>query len=133
LVALAVGAAAATTITDLRLTLYQAEEQPTAYLFLSLLVFVGNAAATLGLVVGMRWGAFGLLTGRFVGAAIAAVAAILLLRRWLDGGWHGAYFRQTLSVSLPLVPHQFMAMALLVADRFVLDRYRSLAEVGLYS
>lgn len=133
LVALAVGVAAAATIADLRLTLYQTEERPKAYLFFSLLVMAGNAAASLALVVGVRLGAFGLLTGRLVGAMIAAAAAILLLRRWLGAGWHGLYFRQTMSVSLPLVPHQFMAMALLVADRFVLGRYRSFAEVGLYS
>jgi O-antigen/teichoic acid export membrane protein len=132
-VALAVATAGGTSLADLRLTLYQAEENPKAYICLSLLVFFATAVACFALVVGMKWGAFGLLTGKFVGAAIAAATAILLLRRWLGAGWEGSYFRQTMSVSLPLIPHQVLAMALLVADRFVLERYRPLSEVGLYS
>jgi len=43
------------------------------------------------------------------------------------------FIRESLLFGLPLVPHLVMASALVVADRFILEHYRGLAEVGVYS
>jgi O-antigen/teichoic acid export membrane protein len=41
--------------------------------------------------------------------------------------------RRALRFGLPRVPHGFALQIMAVADRFILERFRSLAEVGLYS
>lgn len=132
-IALAVGTAATSSILQYRLALYQVEERPTSYAWLALVSFLCTAAATLILVVAMHWGALGMLAGKFAAAVLSAVLALVLLWRWLGGGWDWAHVRESLPVSLPLVPHSLMALGLVLADRFVLQRYRSLDEVGIYT
>jgi O-antigen/teichoic acid export membrane protein len=43
------------------------------------------------------------------------------------------FVRETLPLSFPLVPHYLMALCLVAADRLILEHYRSIEEVGLYS
>ena len=38
-----------------------------------------------------------------------------------------------LPLSLPLVPHMLLALGLVAADRLILQRFRSMQEVGVYS
>ena len=130
---LSIGTAAFSTFSDLRLTLYQCEGRSKAYAALSTVMFVLTTAAALVLVVPMRWGAVGMLLGRFIGAAIACLIAIGLLGRWFLGGWDWQHVRDTFSFSLPVVPHQAMALGLIAADRLILEAYRPVSEVGLYS
>jgi len=66
-------------------------------------------------------------------AALATTGAIYLLRTWLAAPFEWKFVRETLPFSLPLVPHQLMALCLVAADRLILAHYRSLQEVGLYS
>ena len=131
--ALAIGTAALSAFSDFRLTLYQCEGRSKAYAALSAVMFVLTTAAALILVVLMRWGAVGMLLGRFLGAAIACVITTVLLGRWFLGGWDWQHIRETFSFSLPVVPHQAMALGLIAADRLILERYRPVSEVGLYS
>jgi O-antigen/teichoic acid export membrane protein len=132
-IAMAIATAALLQIIQYRLSLYQVRERPRAYGLLTLAVFLATAAGVVVLVVFAHWGAFGMLLGKLWGAAIAAIAAIYLLRNWLGSGLEWKFVRETLPFSLPLVPHNLMALCLVVADRFILQHYRGLNEVGLYS
>ena len=132
-IALAVGTAALVQVVQTRLNLYQTEGRPRAYGLLSLALFLMTAAGAVALVVFLRRGAEGMLEGKLLAAAAAAAVALALLWRWLFTGWEWGFVRETLRMSLPLVPHNLMALGLVVADRFILQRYRDLTEVGIYS
>ncbi len=131
--ALAIGTAAFSTFSELRLTLYRCEEQSKTYALLSVVMFVLTTTTALILVVVLRRGAVGMLLGRFLGAAAACVITALLLRRWFLGGWDWQHLRETFSFSLPVVPHEAMALGLIAADRLILQHYSTVSEVGLYS
>ena len=131
--ALAIGAAALSQFVQYRLALYQAEAQPKAYGLLSLAFFIATAAGSIALVVAARWGALGMLLAKLVAAAALALVSLWLLRHWLRNALQWRFVRETLPLSLPLVPHSLMALGLVVADRFILEHYRALDEVGLYS
>jgi O-antigen/teichoic acid export membrane protein len=64
---------------------------------------------------------------------LTLLLAVWLSRQWLDGGWEKSFLREALPLSLPLVPHLLLALGLVAADRLILQRYRSMEEVGLYS
>ncbi len=130
---LAMGTAAFSTFSELRLTLYRCQERSKAYALLSVVMFVLTTTAALVLVVALRHGAVGMLLGRFLGAAAACVITALLLGRWFRGGWDWRSLRETLSFSLPVMPHEAMALGLIAADRLILQRYSTVSEVGLYS
>lgn len=132
-IALAIATAGFTQLINFRLSLYQAEKRARDYAWLAAGFFVLTTAATLALVVGQRAGALGMLAGKLVAAALAAGCALFLLSRWFGGKFRWSYVRETLALSLPVIPHQFMALGLVAADRFIVERYRNLTEVGLYS
>lgn len=132
-IATALCTSAALQLVDYRLVLYQIEEKPVSYSMLAAACFAFTAAATLYRVVWLRGGAEGLLSGKFVGAILTLSLALWLGRRWLRGGWQTSFVREALPISLPLVPHLLLALGLVAADRLVLQRYRSMQEVGLYS
>ena len=132
-IALAVGAAGASQLLDYRLGLYQTEGRAKAYALLTGASFLATASAVIALVVVTRHGAAGMLAGKLISAVIFACIAVHLLWPWLRRGFDWHFVRETLPLALPLVPHQFMALGLVVADRFILQRYRDLGEVGVYS
>ncbi len=132
-IALAIGAAAATQLLQLRLSLYQPEGRPKAYAALTFLFFGMAAGLGIYMVVLRQMGAYGMLLAKLVAAVLLAVAALGLLSRWLSSKVDWRYVRETLPLALPLLPHQFMACGLIAADRFILERYADLSEVGLYS
>ncbi len=130
---LALVAAAAQQVLDYRLVLYQVQRRPGRFAALAILTFVATTALAITFVVGMRGGARGMLLGKAAAGAAAAMVAMLLLAKWLRGGWQWRPVRDSLGLALPLVPQAFMAAGLVAADRLILERYRDLHEVGLYS
>ncbi len=132
-IAMALCTAAALQLVDYRLVLYQIEEKPLSYSMLAAACFVFTAGATVYRVILLRGGALGLLGGKLTGAILTLCLAVWLGRRWLNGGWQKLFVREALPMSLPLVPHLLLALGLVAADRLILQRYRSMQEVGLYS
>jgi O-antigen/teichoic acid export membrane protein len=55
------------------------------------------------------------------------------MRTFVTTRFQWRFVRESLSFGLPLVPHLVMASGLVVADRFILEHYRNLGEVGIYS
>ena len=132
-IATALCTAAALQLVDYRLVLYQIEEKPVSYSMLAAACFGFTAAATFYRVVLLRGGAEALLSGKLIGAILTLCLALWLGRHWLSGGWQKSFVREALPISLPLVPHLLLALGLVAADRLILQRYRSMQEVGLYS
>jgi O-antigen/teichoic acid export membrane protein len=116
-----------------QLRLYQIQGHPKPYGLLSSAVIVVTSVIAIVLVVVVRWGAVGMLLAQLLGAGVVTTIALYSLRRWLLAGWEWRFLRETIHLGLPLILYQFTLVGLEVADRFILQRYRSVDEVGLYS
>jgi O-antigen/teichoic acid export membrane protein len=132
-VALALGTATANQMVDYRLGLYQNEHRPVAFSLLATASFLMTGGSAVLLVVLLHRGAAGMLTGKLMGAAGSLLLAIFLSRKWWTGGFEWKFVRESLPIALPIVPHLLLALGLVVADRFILDYYRNLREVGIYT
>jgi O-antigen/teichoic acid export membrane protein len=132
-IALAIGTAAANQTVDYRLGLYQSEQRPLAFSLMASASFLMTAGSALLLVVLLRRGAVGMLTGKLMGAAGSLLVAAIVSRKWWAGGFEWKFVRESLPIALPLLPHLLLALGLVVADRFILEYYRNLGEVGVYS
>jgi O-antigen/teichoic acid export membrane protein len=132
-IAMAIGTGALLQIIQYRFILYQVEQRPRSYAVLAMSLFFTTTAVVVALVVFARWGAFGMLFGRLLATTLVAIGVVYLLRSWITAPIEWKFVRETLRLSMPLVPHYLMALCLVVADRFILAHYRSLQEVGLYS
>lgn len=132
-ISFSVGASIGLYVLLYRQVLYQVESAAGKYLAISATSFLFTVGCAVTFVVFLRKGAYGMLLGKLLAAVAIAVVSLFLMRHWLRGGWKWGYLRETLLLSLPLIPHYLTNYGLDVADRFVLAHYRPLAEVGLYS
>lgn len=95
--------------------------------------FALNTGFTIYLVVVAKMGAAGSLLGTTIAAGIMAPWALWELTRVAKRRFSWPLLRKSLAFGLPLVPHFFAGWVLGYADRLVLQRYRSVAEVGMYA
>jgi O-antigen/teichoic acid export membrane protein len=132
-IAISIVTALITRAIDLPMSLYQTENRPGTYSCIAIVFTLLTAAAVLWQVAGVRAGALGMLRGKLVAASVLlGIVGVGAWRRFrFRPDWQGV--RETFPISLPLVPHEFMALGLIMADRFIMERYRSLSEIGLYS
>jgi O-antigen/teichoic acid export membrane protein len=132
-VATAILTATAQVVVDFRLLLFQCQKRPGAFAAMTISISLLTAAAVIAFVVFGRRGAEGMLLGKCIVAMSAGIVSVVLLRPWLHERLRWHFIRESLTFGIPLILHSFMALGLVVADRFILERYRSLREVGLYS
>jgi len=132
-IAMAIATATAMQAIQYRLAIYQTEQRPRPYASLSFVLAVLTAAGCVYWIVIRRAGAIGMMKGKLAAAVITLIIALWSMRSFLAAGFHWTHIRESLSFSLPLIPHLVMASGLVVADRFILEHYRDLSEVGIYS
>ena len=85
------------------------------------------------LVMGAGMGVMGVV----VADVVVTAAVLLVMVRWfaplLRPTFSTAVLRQSLAFGLPRVPHGFALQLMSVGDRFVMTRYLSIQDIGVYS
>jgi len=132
-IALAIASSMFSQVVQYRLALYQAEQHTRSFALITIVLFVLTTSSVVLCVTVMKLGALGMLVGKLVAWGAIGIGALYLLRPWLARSLEWKFVRETLPLSLPLMPHYLMALFLVTADRIILAHYRSLREVGLYS
>ena len=119
--------------------IYYIADNQLKYLFLSkqvALCAMGNSlvgvAFSLIFVTHYRLGVFGLFLGQTVGAGIFALVALYLGRRSYALLFHWGVLRRLLRYSLPLIPGSLAYYLMQYVDRFAIQEFISLKEVGIY-
>jgi O-antigen/teichoic acid export membrane protein len=109
------------------------QNRPGEFSALTLARSVSTLLLRLVLIVGMGYGVMGIV----IADIVVTAGMMLLLLRWfaplVRPMFSKAVLRKCLSFGLPRVPHGLALQIMGVADRFILERFRSLAEVGVYS
>lgn len=111
----------------------RARGQAITHTIFQLTNFTLNTGFTIYFVVALRQGGLGSLKGTLVAAALLCPVALWLLAREMKPKFSMPWLRKSVDFGLPLVPHYFAGWILTFADRYMLERIRSLSEVGLYS
>jgi len=111
----------------------RARGQALTHTLFQLTNFTLNTGFTIWFVVALRQGGLGSLKGTLVAAALLCPVALWLLAREMKPRFSAPWLRKSVAFGLPLVPHYFAGWILTFADRYMLERLRSLTEVGLYS
>lgn len=116
------------------IVLYQARHQAMLVLAAQGAKFVLGVGCSAYLVIGLRWGAYGVLLGQLLSAAaVASVFWVVTLLRSGSVRLSAPLSRAALAFGVPVVPH-LVAMAILHgADRAILEKYVSLSELGQYN
>jgi O-antigen/teichoic acid export membrane protein len=113
---------------------YRVQEKALAFVTVSLAKFLLSLIATIVFVVGLKRGVVGALEGRLL--AVSFIAPVLLWRERRKLAWQWLAPRRLkalLSFGLPFVPVGLANLVLTLSDRYFLQAYSTMAEVGLYS
>jgi O-antigen/teichoic acid export membrane protein len=132
-IALSVTTATATQGIQYLLAIYQSARRPQTYALLSFVLAALTAVCCVYGVIVRRGGALGMMEGKLAATGAVFLVAIWSMRKFLTAPFQRKFARDSLVFSLPLIPHLVMASGLVVADRLILEHYRDLNEVGIYS
>lgn len=116
------------------MVVYQARQQARSFMLSQWGNFGFNVVCALVLVVWLRMGVTGKMLSLLISVVIMGVILMALLARdWFSPRLNWGYMRKALLYGLPLVPHNVFSWALHTLDRVILQRFVSLAEVGVYT
>jgi O-antigen/teichoic acid export membrane protein len=111
----------------------QVEERSVAFGVFNLARTLVTAGLVVFFVAALRRGARGAIEATALGAVLAGIAALILIRP----GWLREVSRprlaRSLSYGLPLVPHSLAGMTNDVIDRVLINRMLGLSATGIYS
>ncbi len=107
--------------------------QPVKYVGLNLAQAAITAALSLWLVVERHLGVAGILYGKLGGDLAAALLGLALIRLNLTPRLDFSTLRRMLRFGAPLIPASFMYGVISAADRYALQHFRTLQEVGVYA
>jgi len=133
-IALAIVIALAGLLPQVLLSVLQVQEKVKQYALFTIVSFVITSSFVIYHVVFLDEGAAGSLTGTLTGALLMSVVAIVFLKKnWLMMTFEMSVVKSSLNYSLPLVPHLLLIWVMMGSDLFVLQYFRPMSEVGIYS
>lgn len=132
---IAVAVAAAQSVIQNRLVLWQAGKQPLKYGALQVGQSALNAAVALALVLGFGWNWQGAASGQAVATLSFLLVAIASLAStgWIKCSIRRDYAADALRFCLPLLPHAVGGMIIVVVDRFMVSNLLDVGKVGIYT
>jgi O-antigen/teichoic acid export membrane protein len=94
-----------------------------------------GAVLITGLSVGMvvKWGIYGYFLGTLIGTIITFFLSMYLIRENFSFTWHWRHMKKILAYGSMLVPATLAYFIFDLSDRFFVNHYRGLTELGLYA
>ena len=112
---------------------YQANFQPKAYFLLSSFHMIAANGSIFYFVVSQKMGAFGYLLGELISLVITSIISGVIIFREFHVKWNMNILKPVLGFSLPLFLHYFFHLIFSMSYRFILDRFGTINQVGIYS
>lgn len=115
------------------LSYVQAEQKPLLFTGISLgKLFVG-LSMNIWLIVYLRMGVMGVAWSAAISGFVSTLVILPIVVKQTGIGFSSTKALEMYRYGLPLVPAQLGMFILSFSDRFILDRYTGVAEVGIYS
>jgi O-antigen/teichoic acid export membrane protein len=113
--------------------IFRAEQRGAQYASLSFMRFLLNIILNIIAVAVLHWGVWGVIYANVLTAALFFIVCLGLI--WHSIIWRidASLLKQLLGFGLPLVPAGLASWALTFSDRFFLERYAGLSQVGIYA
>src|SRR5207247_794979 len=112
---------------------FQARTMSATFTLLAFIQFVSTVSLNILLVAVLGWGVEGILLSQLVVTTAAALGAATWVLRHVGLGFSWTKARMLLAFGAPLIGMSFGWFVMNAADRAVLSRVASLADVGIYS
>ncbi len=111
----------------------QIRQLPKQYIGVSLVSLLVTVTSTIIFVVLYRLGVLGVLYGQLTGYIFQFITLSFLSRKEYKLGFSGAQLGLMLSFSIFLIPANLSSLVLNMSNRWFLQEYQTIGDVGLYS
>jgi O-antigen/teichoic acid export membrane protein len=111
----------------------QIRQLPKQYIVVNLIGFLLTVSATIILVVFYRLGVLGVLYGQLIGNIIQLIFLSIYSRKEYKIGFSLSQLGLMLSFSVFLIPANLSALVLNMSNRWFLQEYHTIGDVGLYA
>jgi O-antigen/teichoic acid export membrane protein len=128
-----IAAAAAVGATTVPMVLLRSEDRFRDYMLMTGTNMIVSTALSLVFVVWYRGGVYGYLLSIVIGNIATLVLAVRIVPYAIPRPFDRLMVRETLSLSLPILPHFLLLWALQLADRFLVAVILGTAAAGIYS
>jgi len=113
--------------------LLMVQEKSKKYISIQIFTLLSTIGLTIYFIVFLGWSVKGVLIAQVIGRSIEFLILSTLLIRVSIKQISLSAIKEMLKYSVPLIPLQLAAFVLNLSDRFFLQNYQNLNEVGLYS
>lgn len=115
------------------LVMFRVRQQPLYFVLLSLGKVIFQFALTYYFIVVLKKGLIGSYYGQFYPLVALLLFYIIIMFRNVTFNINMRQFKAGLKFSLPLLPGALSYLILSLSDRVILERYVSVAEIGIYN
>lgn len=122
-----------TNLSLIPLAVMRAQEESRRYAVITILMFASQAAITIYLVLIAELGPAGYLAGSLINAIAWGLYFIFYMNKRIRWSLRLTLLRAPLRYSLPIVPASLLEGVSQLLDRFFLDKFVNLQQIGLYS
>lgn len=112
---------------------FRAEQRAVRYAALSAMRFFISAVLNILAVVVLRWGVVGVIYANLTTSVLFFSLCIGLLLGKIEWTVDRTFLTQTLRFGLPIVPAALAGWVLTFSDRFFLERFGNISQVGIYA
>jgi len=130
---IAIWSAFATNLAMIPLALLRVREQLRRYTWIVFGQFLTQTAVTLYLVFPMNMGVTGYLLGALISAGLWAGYFIVSMARETKWALRRPHFSEPLRYAIPIMPAAVLDGLSTIVDRFFLDKFVGLRQIGLYT
>ena len=113
--------------------IFRAEQRAAQYAGLAFARFLINASLGITALVVLRWGVPGVIYANLLTSALFFLVCLLMTIRSVEWTVDLKLLKRVLVFGLPLVPANLAGWGLTFSDRFFLERYTDLSQVGVYA
>ena len=112
---------------------FKARQEAYKWASCALASFVLGTALTMYFIIVHKEGAMGVVRASLIAQSIMTVVYIYIISRNVSFRFQWSKLKESLLFTLPLVPNAFIGIIFAFADRWFLEHYYTLVEVGLYT
>lgn len=112
--------------------LFRVKEKVWQFGVLNLSLAIVTSCLIIYFVAVKKEGVIGSLKGTLIGSLFLAAPCLVIIFKNINWRIHFSHIKNSLAFAVPLIPHLFSLWALNLSDRFILERYVSLKDIGIY-
>ncbi len=117
----------------LPISLFRIREQMKLFSLISIGQFLAQTGTTLIFLFVLKMGFTGYLWGSFLGAVVYGLSCLVYIYRQIQFPWRWSHLRDILVYALPTIPATILEGLGSTLDRFFLQKYVPLSQLGIYS